>query len=298
MYDHHQGVGSFAVTRARSLSIVGAIAISIVSAIAPLVAWGQAREPSTLVTVKHIPLSSLMYDERKGAGDNASVFMSTLTIPLDKFVLRLAFPKTSRDGSSLVRFRLDEGAVAAFTGGFLDTYAPATPAGLVRKGDKIYNQLDRTDAVMDAVICLTSDPHKPITITAVENYAEARAAGDCIQTGPYLVKDKLEKAKLEAVEAAVDPTLKFRFSTDPYQRSFLVLNARHEVIIGVAAPRVSLFALREFLRAPEKDGGFDAVEAVAMSGTRTAGLVIESNPEITAGSVQTLLPNAIVIERR
>jgi hypothetical protein len=259
--------------------------------VCPFFALGQAKQ---VELIRKTELSSMVYEVRENKNDKVQAFVSTLTIRPSDFIFKLVLPQRSVDGSSLVRFRSDEGATAAFTGGFLDTYAPATPAGLLRKGSKTYNRLDSNDPVLDAVLCLGPDKAKPVTVTDVKAYNEESAGGDCIQTGPYLVKNTAEHAKLEEIDAK----LTFPFSANPFQRAFLVINSRHEVIVGVAAPRVSLFALREFLRAPENEGGLDAVEAVGMSGTRTAGLVIEGNPEITAGSVETLLPNAIVIQRR
>ena len=90
----------------------------------------------------------------------------------------------------------------------------------------------------------------------------------------------------------------YPFARGQFQRGFLLENTGNEIVIG-AAPRISLFALRELLLKPVHEDGFGAKVAVALSGMRTAGWVIEDDVKCkTAGSVRTLLPNAVVIKER
>jgi hypothetical protein len=240
---------------------------------------------------------STIYEERKvETSQNPSMTVQSLKVAPSRVTFSLALPKkVSAGGSSLTRFRYDERALAAFTGGFLDTSSPATPVGLVLGRNTIQNDIC-DDPVMTAVVCYSADPIKPVVIMATEEFSFGKTKGDCIQTGPFLTKetdfDALEKA-LENMPGGYYP-----FARGQFQRGFLLENARNEIVIGVA-PRISLFALRELLLKPVQEDGFGASVAVALSGAGTAGWVIEDEGKrITAGNIRTLLPNAVVIKER
>lgn len=222
------------------------------------------------------------------------VQVKTLRVMANRVTFSLALPQNAEE-SSLSRFKSDENALAVFTGGFLDTYSPATPAGLVQHHDMIQNEL-RDDPVMKAVVCYLSDPVKPVAIMAANEFKAGVTKGDCIQTGPFLALNGKEATDFDALEKSLPDA--YPFARGLFQRSFLALNARNEITIGVST-RISLFALRDLLLRSASDHGFGATIAVGLSGTRTAGFVIEADGKrITAGAVQTLLPNAGVIKER
>lgn len=222
--------------------------------------------------------------------------ITTLTVPAANYSFGLAMNSmSSSDGSSLSRFRLDEKAVAAFTGGFLETYSPARPAGLVQRRGAVLNDI-QDDRVMKAVVCYSADGATPVTIMDAHEFVKDRTRGDCIQTGPFLVRNGKEATDFSALDESLPG--RFPFSRKPFQRAFLLLDGRGAIVVGVASS-ISLFALRDLLLKPVQEGGFAARTAVALSGTRTAGLVVElKGKELGFGSTQTLLPNAVVIEER
>ena len=237
---------------------------------------------------------SVIWERRLVDTPEGSVEISTIRVPSGKLAFRLAVPQNVESGgSSLSRFWSDEGAIAAFTGGFLDTYSPATPSGFVRQGDKKYSDIRPRDPVMRAVVCYSVQGQ--VRIVDVEQFSEQRHKGDCIQTGPLLVSDGQDETDFDLL----DKRLNFVFARKPFDRAFILLNAQEEIIIGVSK-RISLFALRDVLRKPTTEGGYGAREAVALSGTRTAGLIVadQNGKERTAGNVGTLLPNAIIIAER
>jgi hypothetical protein len=246
---------------------------------------GEERTVHAMEVASHVARTSL-----------GEVPFHSLRIAPGQHGFRLALPRLAESGgSSLSRFRFDENALAAFPGGFLETYSPATPAGLVLQGKKILNELRPQDPVMKAVVCYSADARAPIVIWDASAFSTDKATGDCVQTGPFLVKEGRNEADL----AALDAELKFPFAVKPFDRAFLALDLQDHIVVGVAR-RISLFAMRAALLKSREEGGFGARLATALTGTRTAGLIVadEGGGEITAGNIKTLLPNAVVVERR
>lgn len=250
-----------------------------------------------------------MKQETRGAETNfGTVEITSLKIPARQYRFRLALPQNPEGGgASLSRFVYDERAqgrtpVAVFTGGFLETYSPATPSGLVQQTTAegrqvVLNQLRPDDPVMRAVVCYSADATLPVAVVPVNSATTGAVTGDCIQAGPFLIKEGTEEPDRQL--EGIDATLRFPFAEGQFHRAFLALDEQNNVVVGVTT-RISLFALREILRRPREENGFGARTAVALSGTRTAGLLIIAEPgaEIAVGNVRTLLPNAVVIEGR
>jgi hypothetical protein len=234
---------------------------------------------------------SAIYEERKvETNQNPSVKIQSLKVAPSQVTFTLALPKkVSAGGSSLIRFRYDERALAAFTGGFLDSSSPATPVGLVQESNTIQNEVC-DDPVMTAVVCYSAAPTNPVVIMEKQEFLPGKTKGGCVQTGPFLMK--------ETDFDALDKLLGYPFARGQFQRGFLLENTRKEIVIGVTSA-ISLFALREVLLKRVQENGFGASIAVGLSGVRTAGLLIEDEGKrISAGSVRTLLPNAVVIKER
>jgi len=115
---------------------------------------------------------------------------------------------------------------------------------------------------------------------------------DCVQAGPLLVLDGKQASVLEKLDE--NPLLK-KFSSLLAERSFVAKARSGKVILGVTTP-VSLYNLREALLASEEEGGFEAVQATALTGRSTAGLIAGSVKGFSRGNVETLLPNAIIVK--
>jgi hypothetical protein len=235
-------------------------------------------------------VQSIIVTDRVVTTEDGDVRVKSITMSPAKNRLRLVMPKNSESGgASLGRYNSDENGLASFTGSFLASYSPVIAAGLVWLDKTQQNELRPEDPVMTAVVCYADDLRKPVTIMSVDAFSPQQAKGDCIQTGPVLVGRN--ETDLEALDAALK---NFPYSRKAFDRAFILLDAQGNVVMGVSE-RLSLFVLREVLRRPERDGGFGAIAAVALSGTRSAGLIVGND---TAGNVRTLLPNAVVITPR
>jgi len=257
----------------------------------------SAQEATPRVSeIKETQVQSVVVADRVVETADGKVSIRSIKINPRQNILQLVLPKNSESGgASLLRFKFDaDNSLAVFTGGFLDTYSPVTPAGLVYHEKKIRNEPSSKDPVMKAVVCYSADERWPVTIIDAGAFSEGQAKGDCIQTGPFLVKGGEANIDLDAVDAA----LNFPFSRKAFDRAFILVDSHGDVVVGITS-RISLFSLREVLRQSEQAKGFAAVTAVALSGTRTAGLVVDGEGNDTiAGNVKTLLPNAVIVKRR
>jgi hypothetical protein len=238
---------------------------------------------------------ALVITSRSVESTRGEIKIVSVSFPADKFDLGLALPSaTDAAGSSLQRFLRNRKALVAATGGYLKSYAPATPAGLVKAGGKVINDLSPNDEVLDGIVCFGAKMKGSAIILPIGQYEKTADLTDCIQAGPILaLSGQGDRSSLEKIDA----TLKFAFSQNSFARTFLVTNGNNDTVIGVTSP-VSLYLVQDILLLPESKGGFGASAAIMLSGTRTAGLVVDSKPEFSFGNVETLLPNALIVHRR
>jgi hypothetical protein len=195
-------------------------------------------------------------------------------------------------GSSLARFALDEHASAVLNGGFLESQTPATPSGLLQIANKTVNAYQE-DLVMDGVLCFSRElKSRSVAMVPVARREQIRADfPDCVQAGPLLILDGEQFSRLEKLDE--DPLLK-KFSALLAERSFVAWTKSGRVVLGVTTP-ASLYSLRTALLAAENEGGFEAVQATALTGRSTAGLIAGDAKGFARGNIETLLPNAIIV---
>jgi hypothetical protein len=211
--------------------------------------------------------------------------------------LRLAVPRNPMGGgSSLWDFFRDERALAAFTGGYLSTYAPASPAGLVKHNNAVVNEIDSSDKVMTAVLCLVPPAGAGgILVTSVGDHQTFNQWDGCIQAGPTLIAQGRVADDLELLEKQIAnrPTeRKSSLAAGAYERAFVIKTRSGRVVLGLSSP-ASLYDIRALAGLDASNSGFDAETAVILTGWRTAGLVVAGASPL--GSPSTLLPNAIVV---
>jgi hypothetical protein len=215
--------------------------------------------------------------------------------------LRLVLPVNPEGGgSALWDFFREEKASAAFTGGYLGSFFPPTPQGLVRIERKTINNSMR-DPVLSGVICLghTND-EAAILITTFPSNSIAEWSS-CIQSGPLLVLKGTAKDDLSSLDALLAPreteASKQRqspFTAGAFERAFVLRNPEGRIILGVTTP-MPLYTLKSLITLPSTEGGFNAVDAIVLTGWHTAGLISAAEKPVTGGTPSTLLPNAIIV---
>jgi hypothetical protein len=272
----------------------------------------QARRTAVQVLSERVPASSsIPATERKVkvGGNEFSVLF--VTIDPDANRLQIALPRNPvGGGSSLWDFYRDEEAAAVLTGGYLDSFVPATPTGLVISNGTIVNDAKAVDdankePLLTGVLCF-GQLGKGSSV-AIKNYKAGDSLNewrDCIQSGPLIVSQGEDRDDLETLDASlagrITDASKERqsgFVSGLYERAFALKNHSGQLVLGVTSP-ASLFSLRYLLKEPADHGGFAAVDAILLTGWRTAGLIVSAPDPVVFGHPSTLLPNAIVVNSR
>ena len=170
-------------------------------------------------------------------------------------------------GNSLSYFAREYGAQVALSGGFLRSFTPVIPLGMVIvDGETVSAGVG--DAFLDGIV-LANDEEVAI---GYSGRIELQDAEDGLQSGPVLIAEG---------EAIVRRNLEDNFSSSEvanieglYGRAFLALDGENRRIMGVTGP-VSLRDLTKVLIRPTSEGGVGAVSALNLSGALSRGLVID-----------------------
>jgi hypothetical protein len=261
-------------------------------------AYGQAHV-TVLATKIIAPKGRAPEIIEKRAADSALGEFTITYMVFDPKVYRLKLavpvdPAQGSSGASLRRFYEDEAAVAAMSAGFLRTYSPVTPAGLVKFGGSTINKISMTDPALSAVVCFSHTNDLPSLASRSDNHL-IETSDDCLQAGPLFAQggnphDDLPKIDLEYKD----------FSARKYVRTFLALNRRGEFILGQTSP-ASLVALQTILVSTEQESGFNVAAAIGLTGGASAGLIARGSDAdhlFTLGNIGGPLPNSFVVIRR
>jgi len=241
-----------------------------------------------------------------------------VTVDPRRYVVRLALPlKQSVGGYPLPRYLYEQQALVAFTGSYLTTFLPATPRGLVKVDDTLRsNAVEGVEfaRIVDGIVCFaeagspavtrrqttSSSRTAPLPAILVAPFAgegQYDAYPSCLQGGPLLV----ENGGQRAVDwEAVDQVGK-RFASGLFTRAFVAETGDGQVVLGIADPiplQMLAWSLTEGMRGLGADG-LAIKSALNLTGRNTAGLIgtvlgLDAAP---LGTVDTLLPNAIIVSR-
>jgi hypothetical protein len=239
---------------------------------------------------------SLQVVDKRVAAPAGEFTITMVIVDPKQYRVRLTIPTDpANNGSSLASFYFDEDALAVMSAGFLRTYSPVSPAGLLKIGGETINTLSATDSALGGIACFSRPDHQLI-ITSRSNTQVIDASDDCIQGGPLYLSEATPGEQLEKLDSEYNS-----FSSRGYVRSFLAKNRRGAIVLGYST-ETSLFALRSVLTMSESDGGIEAAAAIGLTGgTQSAGLVVRgTDPKqpFTKGNITTLLPDAFVVTQQ
>jgi hypothetical protein len=264
-----------------------------------LLAWScgpSAAEGLKVEATRKMPGSVLPATEVKAAINPGETFtVSYVTVDPRMSKIGIALPEDlEAGGASLERLFFDNQALAIVSGGFLENYIPATPAGLVQKDRKLLNG-PKKDRILSGLVCFSS-PGKggPVAILPLAKGLQSRAEySDCLQSGPLLVYEGKPFADLEAIDNDEDSP---KYASRQAERAFVAIVKGGRIIMGVST-RVSLFALRELMLLSKEEDGLEAISVIGLAGGRTAGTIVRGTPHLKEGITAALLPNAIFVRR-
>jgi hypothetical protein len=227
---------------------------------------------------------------------NPSVDVNYVRVSLKDFdvrVLAASAPTDAQPGSSLSPDRMASGyslqdyqsrygAFAVLSGGFIDSYSPPTPLGLVRSNGVQISGIHHSWLV-DGFFCSDTEHAE---IVPVSNDVSRENFRDCVQSGPLLLLDKKEFS-----DPARDEIANFKeFAGAPYERTFVCITNDGNVILGLTG-KVELPKLASALLEPE----FNCRDAIGLTSFVSAGLRVG---DTLLGGDNFLFPSVIAITPR
>jgi Phosphodiester glycosidase len=168
-------------------------------------------------------------------------------------------PERSASGYSLEDYLRRYRALAVLSGGYIDSYSPPTPLGLVRSNGFQLSSVHRSWLV-DGFYCA-----KPghAEISPVDMDPLRRGFVDCVQAGPLL----LLNGRPPDSKGREEPASYQKFVSMRLERTFICLTGRREAIIGIS-DKIEFPKLVTALQQPQ----FDCVDAIGLTGGSSGGL--------------------------
>lgn len=213
-------------------------------------------------TLADVRMSVVRVDSRR-----RRVWLMATTNPIDS-------------SKSLEGYASESGAVAGVTGGFLRSYFPPLPTGLVQVNGRLLAAASQRSSFTNALVRFDSVTRR----TAIERMPDANKlsrSGSALQTGPLMIIDGAPQAMSASLTARAE-------------RAFIARDASGRVLIGVSG-RTTLPRLVDLLIRAE--GPFGAVEAANLSGSSNAGLLLRRGGEtVVRGDAYTTWHNVILVK--
>ena len=206
-----------------------------------------------------------------------------LNIDLKAFDIKVysavKFANGAATGYSLDNYLNLGGAAAVFSGGYLASFAPPTPLGLVKSDGVVTNKPHGTWLV-EGVLCAKEGQLviQTWSVGAEEDFP------DCLQAGPILLLKGKEPNDLPSRSASGY----LKLANSVQEQTFLCTLGDQQAVAGVT-DRMDLPTLVAFLR--DKIG---CVDAIRLTGKDTAGLRLK-RPRALYLNDAYLFPDAIAV---
>lgn len=221
--------------------------------------------------------------------DGRRVSITVVRVPLRDFRLAVAVPKQNEVGDSLDGFLEHYAAMGVLSGGFLASFYPPIPLGLVKAKGAVVNRFSKPDEVITGMLALTDG--RP-AIQSAQAFSHERWE-ECLQSGPVIVTGGRTSVSTSPKTKAA------QYLIDAWASRAVIATAADDHVLLIHAGPVRLGALAELLAKSRSDGGFGAIDALNLSGASTAGLLVNAaGREVVAGKKDARLPNAIVVQAR
>jgi len=222
-----------------------------------------------------------------------------LRVSLDKFDVRVlaarvplfesaqqslkSNPERLASGYSLQDYLRRYRALAVLSGGYIDSYSPPTPLGVVRSNGYQVSPIHQSWLV-DGFFC--SKPGHA-EITKVDMDPLRRTFSDCVQSGPVLLlgNKKINDSSREQLENYK------KFANLPYERTFVCLKGDREALLGITGK----IELPKLISALQQQPEFSCTDAIGLTGGSSAGLRIGNK---LFGKDEFLYPSVIAVMAR
>lgn len=188
-------------------------------------------------------------------------------------------------GYNLSEYQKLTNSPLVLSGGYLSSWQPALPLGLVKVNGVQANR-PHLSWLVDGLFCTNG---KEVIIDKYSSIEQTRNWLDCLQAGPLLIKDG------KIIIAVNDKNEKLLRSKQ--EQAFIGYDDHNHCFLGVTS-KMTLLNIIDFLRSSHENGGLGCTNAIRLSGHVTAGLILilPDGKVIEGGNKKVLLPNAIFVK--
>lgn len=192
--------------------------------------------------------------------------------------IAVADPRTG--GATLSEYLQRSSARATASGGYLKSFDPPIPLGLVKNEGQVVNRAE-SSRLLDGLICVARD--RRVSVQPVEN-ASLDQCDQALQSGPVIVRAGKAIEEWGDVETT-------QIAEERYSRAFFCVDGANRPVLGRTGP-VALAPLAAFLRGGH---GVECESAVILPHGGGGGLVVPAF-RVIRGNPASVFPNAIVIQ--
>lgn len=208
---------------------------------------------------------------------------------LRMYRLEVAVPQNDKSGDSVTTFQEHSQAAVVLSGGFLTSFYPPIPLGLVKHGQVLVNRAVGGDLLNGLLLVRAGKP----TIQPFSGAGDVAGWDEALQSGPMLLN--AGHSALPNVAEIRTPSTR-QLIENEYARAFVATLPDDQFLLAVTGA-VSLRALLDLLTRPEAQGGLACLDALNLGGGGSAGVLVHAGTrQISSGNIQSYLANAILLK--
>ena len=276
------------MTSGRFSIVIGAVAAFSVLPVSTMQQAPQQFRRGTAVAFTETEPGLAIADATITVG-SGSIPFHMVQASLRRFRLAVALPPANEQGDTLANFVTERNAVAALSGGFLKSFFPPIPLGLLKSRGKMVNRSTGGD-LLNGVLAIRGPV---VNILQAANFVD-QSWDDCLQSGPLLISDR--QPVLPTRLNTLIPSTRTLIS-NAYVRAFIALSAPDQVVFGLTGP-ITLSQLADVLRRDRASGGLEVLAALNLGGADSAGLVVSDRQSTKSfGNTYPELSDALVLVR-
>ena len=200
-------------------------------------------------------------------------------------------PREKITGRTLLAYQKIHGVKAVLSGGFLKSFSPPIPLGMVKTNGQLQNRpIEKTDQ-LNGVFGIEGSRPRLVKFTDGISFD---GWDDCIQAGPLLIDSG--RIVIDETRLVLPATKELVFGR--FIRSFVAIDRAGHVLLGLTG-EISLPDLASVLARSPREGGLDCEAALNLTGHVNSGLVIDAGQTHEVfGDSYTRFPNVIAVRRR
>ena len=195
-------------------------------------------------------------------------------------------------GHTILAYQEQHNAKVVLSGGFLKSFHPALPLGLVKSGGTLLNRPIFESDLLNGLLIIRSPNRRPDIVPF--QWSERRIAGwaDALQSGPLLVR----RGRAVIFDISWRLASERKLVEQYYTRAFIAIDQSGHFLLAITG-KVSLPLLVDLLIRPASEGGLGCMDALNLSGGGSEGLVLKvGERDLALRTTDVRLPNAIVVQ--